>query len=104
MINHCDNPANSSDDPKTTVLLMDNGPILVRAEVAEEDVTQGVRVDVIANTGAQRTLNLNIPAEVLSSISDNTAELQEKLKKFVNGLNGKIQSVGRSWKNDTYSS
>lgn len=70
-----------------------NGPILVRAAVPEEEVPEGVRVNVIANTSAQKTLNLDIPVGMLSAISENTGDLQEKLNKFVNGLNGKIQSV-----------
>lgn len=73
---------------------MDNEePILVRAAVQEEEVPAGVRVDVVAKIGAQRPLNLDIPVETLSAISENTGDLQEKLNKFVNGLNSKIQSV-----------
>jgi hypothetical protein len=75
---------------------MDNGPILVRTAVPEheeEEVSEGIRVDFIANIGAQRTLKLDIPVEVLSAISESTGDLQERLNKFVNGLNGKIQSV-----------
>jgi hypothetical protein len=72
---------------------MDNeGPILVRAALPDEEVPAGVRVDVVANI-AHRPLNLDIPVEVLSAISENTRDLQDKLNKFVNGLNSKIQSV-----------
>ena len=73
---------------------MDNeGPILVRTAVQDEEVPVGVRVDVVANTATQRPLNLDIPVDTLSAISENTRDLQEKLNKFVNGLNSKIQSV-----------
>ena len=73
---------------------MDNeGPILVRTAVQDEEVPAGVRVDVVANTATQRPLNLDIPVDTLSAISENTRDIQEKLNKFVNGLNSKIQSV-----------
>jgi hypothetical protein len=73
---------------------MDNdGPILVRTAVPEEESPAAVRADAVANTGTQRRLTLDIPVKTLSAISENTRDLQEKLNRFVNGLNSKIQSV-----------
>jgi hypothetical protein len=66
----------------------DRGPILVKAAVPEEDVPEGVRVDVQV-----RSLNVSFPEELLTTISENTGQLQEKLNKFVNAMNSRIQSV-----------
>jgi len=72
---------------------MDNsGPILVKPAVPDEDIPEGVEVDVTTPT-AQKSLLVPIPDDVLSEISQNTTEVQEKLNKFVNGLNSKIQTV-----------
>lgn len=69
----------------------DGGPILVNSAVPEHDIPESTR---IANP-ERTTLSVSIPEDVLSAVSENTAELQDKLNKFVNGLNSKIQSVGR---------
>jgi len=70
--------------------LMDNGPILVRAAVSQEDSPEEEEVNA---TNERKPLSVPIPEEVLIAVSQNTAELQDKLNKFVNGLNSKIQSV-----------
>lgn len=68
----------------------DGGPILVNSAVPEQDIPESTRI-----TNPERTaLSVSIPEDVLSAVSENTAELQDKLNKFVNGLNSKIQSVG----------
>ena len=66
-----------------------SGPVLVKPSVPEQDIPEGARV---ANP-EQTTISVSIPEDVLSAVSENTAELQLKLNKFVNGLNSKIQSV-----------
>lgn len=70
--------------------LMDNsGPILVRGAASEEDIPEE---DVCA-IADRKPLSVPISEEVLLAVSHNTAELQDKLNKFVNGLNSKIQLV-----------
>jgi hypothetical protein len=78
------------------VSMDDNGPILVRAASSEENISEGVTVDIHTNTSQQRPLNVSIPDDVLRTVSENTQELQDKLNRFVNGLNSKIQSVRSS--------
>jgi hypothetical protein len=68
-----------------------SSPILVNSAVPEQEIPERAR---IANS-EQTTLSVSIPDDVLSAISENSAELQHKLNKFINGLNSKIQSVGR---------
>jgi LmbE family N-acetylglucosaminyl deacetylase len=67
-----------------------NGPTVVRTAVSQEDSPEEEEVNV---TNEQKPLSVPIPEEVLLAVSQNTAELQDKLNKFVNGLNSKIQSV-----------
>ena len=66
-----------------------NGPIIVKPAVPEQETPEGARVI----NSEQTTLSVSIPEDVLSAVSENTADLQDKLNKFVNGLNSKIQSV-----------
>ena len=66
-----------------------NAPILVKPAVPDQEIPEGARV---ANS-EQTTISVSIPEDVLSAVSENTADLREKLNKFVNGLNSKIQSV-----------
>jgi hypothetical protein len=73
--------------------MSDRGPILVKSALEEDgEDLEGVRVDILS-LAPQRTLSIPISEEILSQITENTTELQEKLNKFVNGVNVKIQSV-----------
>ena len=74
--------------------MADPGPILVKSAPEESENFQGVRVEILSPS-PQRTLAVPISDEILGKISENTNELQEKLNKFVNGLNSKIQSVNQ---------
>jgi hypothetical protein len=83
------NPANSRWSRPTW--MDDRGPILVRAAVSEDTTSDGVsRVD---ETVQERRLNVVFSEEVLSVISENTGDLQEKLNNFVNAMDSRIQSV-----------
>jgi hypothetical protein len=73
--------------------MADRGPILVKSAPEEDgEDLQGVRVDIISQRH-QKTLSVQVPEDVLRKVSENTEELQEKLNRFVNGLDSKIQSV-----------
>lgn len=72
-------------------------PILVKPATPQDEHPEAVRIDVLANTSAPKILNVDIPEEVLRAISENTAELHEKLNKFVNGLDSKIRNVCPIW-------
>src|ERR1700721_2198900 len=87
---------------------MDTEPILVRKPNEEEEgrvedeISQGVRVDILGlhhqNTTKQPQhprLSAEVSDEILGKITDNTAELQIKLNRFINALNSKFQSVRR---------
>jgi hypothetical protein len=70
---------------------MESEPIQVRAAVSEDAAPEEGEE---ANSRAkQKQLSVSVPEEVLQVISKNTADLQARLDKFVNGLNAKIQSV-----------
>ena len=72
-------------------------PILVRPAIQDNDEPpEGLRIDVLAASSTQKPLTVSVPETVLEAISENTSELQDKLNKFVNGLNSKIQSVVNS--------
>lgn len=77
--------------------MANRGPILVKPAPEEEedrqDFTRGVAVDIISS-GQAKTLSIPLSEDVLSKISEKTGELQDRLNKFINGLNSKIQSVG----------
>ena len=77
--------------------MANRGPILVKPAPEEEEdrqeFTRGVAVDIVSSGQAKR-LSVPLSDDVLSKISDNTSELQDRLNKFINGLNSKIQSVG----------
>jgi hypothetical protein len=69
----------------------DRGPILVKAAVSREEVSEGVRVDgVVFGEGR---LSVEVGEEVLRTMGESTEETREKLNKFVNSMNTKIQSV-----------
>ena len=69
------------------------GPILVKPAVPEDSHPDAAIVSITTTTVPQGPLNLALPTEVLSAISDNTGLLHDKLNTFINCLNSKIQSV-----------
>jgi hypothetical protein len=72
----------------------DRGPILVRAAVSQGSIPTIPETDGSAEEQPQtRSLKVSFPDDVLASISENTGDVQEKLNKFVNAMNSKIQSV-----------
>jgi hypothetical protein len=75
---------------------MDNngsGPVLVRAAEPESDGEEEQSVNESSTSVPKESLTVPIAEEVLGAISKNTTTLQEKLNKFVNGMDAKIQSV-----------
>ena len=73
---------------------MDNtGPILVKPAVPEDSPPEAAIVSITTSITPQGPLNLALPTEVLSAISENTGLLHDKLNTFINCLNSKIQSV-----------
>jgi hypothetical protein len=69
-----------------------SGPVLVRAA---EPANEGEQSSVNEPSHAiqKGSLSVSIPDEILTGISTNTVKLREKLNKFVNGMDSKIQSV-----------
>ena len=86
------NPASAVSRLLLAVLMSDNtGPILVKAAPQTGDIADDTQTTPpLSPSGA---LSLPLPEDILSTISDNTADLQDRLDKFVNGLTAKIQSV-----------
>lgn len=72
----------------------DRGPVLVRSAVSQDSIPTIPETDRSAEEQLQtKSLKVSFPEDVLTSISENTGDLQEKLNKFVNAMNSKIQSV-----------
>jgi len=67
------------------------GPILVKAAVPTEDLPSDIHLDALLPPNPP--LSIPLSQDLLTAISDNTVDLQDRLNKFVNGLAAKIQSV-----------
>jgi len=67
------------------------GPILVKAAVPTDDIPSDTSLDALLPPSP--TLSVPLNEDLLTAISDNTTDLQDRLNKFVNGLTAKIQSV-----------
>jgi hypothetical protein len=68
----------------------DDGPILVRAAV-EDETHEDCSIDIPSNS--PQPLTVPFTEDILEAITQNTTDLQNRLNKFINGLNSKIQSV-----------
>jgi hypothetical protein len=67
------------------------GPILVKAAVPTDDIPSDISTAALLPPSP--TLSVPLNEDLLTAISDNTTDLQDRLNKFVNGLTAKIQSV-----------
>ena len=75
-----------------------NSPVIVKsADGPDERSAEAVAVDIVANSARRATLSVPVDERVLGALSTNTAELQEKLNKFVNGVSAKIQTVDMAY-------
>ena len=83
----------SDTDKQLLMMATDNntGPILVKAAVPTDDVPSDTSLDALLPPSPALSVPLN--EDLLTAISDNTTDLQDRLNKFVNGLTAKIQSV-----------
>jgi len=68
------------------------GPILVKAAVPADQLPEDIPVDQPV-TPPNLPLSVSLSEDLLTAITDNTVDLQDRLDKFVNGLTAKIQSV-----------